>query len=335
MFLIVRKNGLALVLPLLMRSLFALFLCQASFSLAQTLPIPRVQVMPLPHGISTFQLDGQELTSAHYNADDRRPFWHPILTSKGINLVRMGHPHDPVTHSHHNGVWISHSNVNGIDFWGDHAKVQGRIVTKSTDFYADTDTSAVMQMTNLWIKAEDKALQLTETRRAEVVPLEGRKSWLMIIDLEFAAPKDHPATLAPSFFGLVGVRMAKSIGVHDGGGRILNSAGQLNEKEVFRQPAKWCDYSGRITNEADGFGGITLMDHPGNPQHGKAVHVRDDGWMCACTSPEAPIEITDTQKLRLRYALWVHDGVTTQAQSEAQWVEFAKRPLADLVVKKK
>lgn len=291
--------------------------------------------MPLPHSISTFQVDGNELTSCHFDASDMRPFWHPILTGKGINLVRMGHPHDPVTHSHHNGVWVSHNDVNGIDFWGDHAKVQGRIVTKSADFYDDSDAGAVMQMTNHWVKADDNALQLIETRRSEVIPLEGNKSWLLVIDLEFAAPKGKPAVFGPTFFGLVGVRMAKTIGVHDGGGRILNSEGQINEKEVFRKPARWCDYSGRISNEADGFAGITLLDHPANPQHGKAFHVRDDGWMCACTTPETPVEVTDSSKLRLRYALWAHDGPTSRDQCEAQWLAFTQRPLADLVIKKK
>jgi hypothetical protein len=40
--------------------------------------------------------------------------------------------------------------------------------------------------------------------------------------------------------------------------------------------------------------------------------------------------VTDTQKLRLRYGLWVHDGVSTQAQSDAQWQAFSERPLASL-----
>lgn len=298
-------------------------------------PVPLMQVLPLPHSMSSFQLDRQELTMAHYDAADFRPFWYPIMTSQGVSLVRMGHPHDPVTHSHHNGVWISHNDVNGIDFWGDHAKVQGRIVTQRVDRYEDADDSAFMQMTNHWVRAADNEVQLIETRRSEVRPLDGHKSWLMLIDLEFAAPKGKTSTFGPTFFGLVGVRMAKTIGVHDGGGRIMNSEGQLNEAEVFRKPAHWCDYSGRITNAADGFAGITLLDHPSNPQHGKAFHVRDDGWMCACTSPETPIEVTDTAKLRLRYGLWVHDGLATQDQCQAQWQSFAQMPLADLELKKK
>jgi hypothetical protein len=158
---------------------------------------------------------------------------------------------------------------------------------------------------------------------------------VMLIDLEFADPKGKTSTFGPTFFGLVGVRMAKSIGVNDGGGRILNSEGAVNEAQVFRKPARWCDYSGRITNEADGMGGITLFDYPSNPQYDKACHVRDDGWMCACTSPEAVIEVTDTKRLRLRYGLWVHDGVPSQAECEAQWKAFAALPPADLDPKKK
>lgn len=298
-------------------------------------PVPLMQVLPLPHSMSSFQLDGKELTRSHYDPADMRPFWYPIMTSQGVSLVRIGHPHDPVTHSHHNGVWISHNSVNGLDFWGDHAKEQGRIVTQRVDRYEDADDASVMVMTNHWVRAADNAVQMIETRRCEVRPLDDSRSWLMIIDLEFTAPKDQKAVFGSTFFGLVGVRMAKTIGMLDGGGRILNSEGQVNEAEVFRKPARWCDYSGRIRNDELGFAGITLMDHPANPQSGKAFHVRNDGWMCACTTPEASIEVTDTAPLRLRYGLWVHDGMASREQSESHWKSFSAMPLADLDAKKK
>ena len=76
------------------------------------------------------------------------------------------------------------------------------------------------------------------------------------------------------------------------------------------------------------------MNHPSNPQNPTAFHVRNDGWMGACLTPETAIEVTDSKKLRVRYALWVHDGVATQAQSEAQWKAFAEMPVADLAAKK-
>ena len=325
----------------------------AETSLPGAKPIPLVQAVPLPHDQTSFQLDGKELTAIHYSPQDFRVFWHPILTSKGVSLTRMGHPHDPLTHRHHNSVWISHANVNDVDFWGEYVpEKRGRIVCMGVprEGYTDADDAASMVMTNHWIKEADESVQLIEHRRTEVRPLKGAASWLMLVDLHFSAPKDKPAKINPSFFGIIAVRMAKSIGVHDGGGRILNSNGQINEAEVFRKPAHWVDYSGRITNEDDGFAGITLMNHPNNPQNPTRFHVRDDGWMGACLVPDvqratqkpdsqviapaAPaIIVTDTQTLRLRYALWIHDGIKDKAEIQQQFDAFAVMAPPDMAVK--
>jgi hypothetical protein len=299
-------------------------------------PVPRVQVVPLPHHVTSFQLDGRELTALHFDPLDMRPFWYPLLGSKDISLTRMGHPHDPLTHSHHNSVWISHNSVNELDFWGDQAKNQGRIipVEVSREGYEDGDSSASMRMVNHWVNAADQSIQLREIRRTEIRPINGAQSWFMIIDLELAPQKGKTAILGATGFGLIAVRVAKSIGVHDGGGRILNSEGQINEEQIFRKPARWCDYSGRISNAVDGLAGITLMNHPMNPHNPTAFHVRNDGWMGCCLSLDAPVEVTESQKLRVRYALWVHDGIPKQNEIEHQWQTFVSFPVTDLTAKK-
>ncbi len=304
----------------------------AAAQLPSAKPIPRMQAVPLPHHITSFQLDGRELTAVHFDPLDMRPFYYPIRASRDVSLTRMGHPHDPLTHSHHNSVWVTHNKVNDLDFWGDHAKKQGRIVNVevSREGYEDADEYASMRMVNHWLSEEDKSVQLIEVRRTEVRPEDGAKSWFMIVDMEFTPPKGKTTTLGATGFGLIAVRLAKSIDVHDGGGRILNSEGQLNEEQIFRKPARWCDYSGRITNDADGFGGITLMNHPMNPHNPTAFHVRNDGWMGCCLSLDTPVEVTEEKKLRVRYALWVHDGVATLEQSEAHWKKFTEMPVADL-----
>jgi len=299
-------------------------------------PVPHVQAVPLPHHVTSFQLDGRELTALHFDPLDMRPFWYPLLGSKDISLTRMGHPHDPLTHSHHNSVWISHNSVNGLDFWGDQAKNQGRIIPVEVyrEGYEDGDSSASMRMVNHWVNAADQTIQLREIRRTEIRPINGAQSWFMIIDLELAPQKGKTATFGATGFGLVAVRMAKSIGVHDGGGRILNSEGQINEEQVFRKPARWCDYSGRISNAVDGLAGITLMNHPMNPHNPTAFHVRNDGWMGCCLSLDTPVEVTKSQKLRVRYALWVHDGIPKQNEIEHQWQTFVSFPVTDLAAKK-
>jgi hypothetical protein len=300
-------------------------------------PIPRLQIIPKPHHIASILLDGKELTTSHFDPQDMRPFWYPIHSSKGVSLTRMGHPRDPHGHSHHNSVWVTHNDLNGVNFWGDRAKTQGRIlqVEIPPEGYQDSNDTASIRTVNHWVRDEDKSIQVVEKRHVQILPLDGAKSWFMIVDMEFYPPVGKTATFAASGFGLIAVRVAKSICVNDGGGRLLNSEGLINEKAMFRLPTRWVDYSGRITNEDDGFAGITLMNHPINPQHPTAFHVRDDGWMGACLSLDKPVEITPEKKLRLRYALWVHDGVPTQQESESYWKTFVNMPVLDLNVKLK
>ena len=63
-----------------------------------------------------------------------------MIGPSGRSLTRMGHPHDPVTHSHHNSVWVSHHDVNGESFWDDRGP--GRIVHRRVIRYDDGDDAA-------------------------------------------------------------------------------------------------------------------------------------------------------------------------------------------------
>ncbi|MBN2477136.1 MAG: PmoA family protein [Pirellulales bacterium] len=285
-------------------------------------PVPAVQVFPLPYDQASFQHDGRELTRYHAASSLRRPFWYPIAGPAGHGLTRMGHPRDPNTHSHHNSVWISHQDVGGVDFWADHGKDNGQIVQRWVQQFEDGDDGAWMLSLNAWQDAQGKVL-MNEWRRCGVAPL-GAEDWLMLIDLQLEAPSGGTVTLGQTPFGLIGVRMAKTIGVHDGGGLIRNSQRQVNEGEVFRKPARWVDYSGPVANGIRG--GITLMDHPNNPGHPTPFHVRGDGWMGACLTLSRPLTVESGRPLRLSYGLWVHAGVPQSQIVEDHWQEFIRRP---------
>jgi len=294
----------------------------AETELPDARPAPSVQVLPLPHDQASFQHDGKELTRYHFGRSLTRPFCYPMAGPGGRSLTRIGHPHDPVSHSHHNSVWISHQKVEQVNFWEDRGGV--RIEHQRIEQYADGETAAWLLAVNAWKNRDGKTLMI-ERRRIEVSPTGAEGDWLMTIDLKLEAPPGGRVTLGQTPFGMIGVRMAKTIGVHDGGGRILNSDGRRNEKEVFRKPARWVDYSGPLTKTKTG--GIALMDHPGNPGHPTPFHVRNDGWMGACLNLNGPITIDADKPLRLRYGLWVHAGVPKQADVDMQWQTFSKTEL--------
>lgn len=284
-------------------------------------PVPRMQVLPLPNDEASFVRDGVEVTRYHFGPQHERTFLYPIVGPSGRSLTRMGHPRDPVGHSHHNSFWVTHFKVDGVDFWGDRG--QGRIVHQRMEFYEDADEAASLQALNHWIDHEGR-VRLIERRRITVEPLAEREA-LITLDLELAPGGPSPVVLGKTSFGLVGVRMAKTIGVHDGGGMIRNSEGGVNEAGVFWKPARWCDYSGRIAPEA--IEGLTLLDHPRNYNHPTEFHVRDDGWMGTSLSFDGDLAIEPGQPLRLRYGLYVHAGAPPVAALDARWRAFAEREL--------
>ncbi|MGI8605074.1 MAG: DUF6807 family protein [Verrucomicrobiales bacterium] len=303
--------------------------CAGDDALPDAKPVPACQALPLPHNEISLQFHGRELTRYVAPTGQPRPFWYPLAHSSGRSLTRMGHPHDPITHSHHNSVWISHQNVSGTSFWEDKQGAnRPRIVQQKVEELWDGGQGCGATVVNDWLAADEvgggRALLMSERRRFAAQLAQGvdpAAAWWLLVDLEFSAPSDKPVIFGVTAFGIIGVRLAKTMGVNDGGGRILNSEGGLNEPAVFRQPARWVDYSGPLANETTG--GVTLMDHPQNPGHPPPFHVRNDGWMGPCLSFTAPLEIKPGSPLRLRYALFCHDSTLDREKIDSRWKEFA------------
>jgi len=286
-------------------------------------PVPRMQAVPLPQDQISFQRDGVELARYYHATNQFRPFVYPVIGPSGRSLTRMGHPHDPQSHKHHNSVWISHQSVNGVNFWEDGPA--GRIVHQRIEKLEDGQDEAFAVVYNAW-QTTNKIL-LYERRQITVRTLP-REEWVLILDINLESPKNEPVTLGETAFGIIGVRMARSIGVTDGGGQIRNSEGDVNEAAVFRKPAKWVDYSGNILTGV--LEGITLMDHPANFNHPAPFHVRNDGWMGACLTFQGARRIEPGNHLALRYGLYVHSGRPPLAQIQELYDNFVKWPVPDL-----
>jgi Methane oxygenase PmoA len=320
--------------------LLAVALC-TPLAAAEPKPVPRMQAIPLPREEVSFQRDGEEIARFRFAQDQRRPFVFPIIGPSGRSLTRMGHPRDPVSHSHHNSVWFSHQSVGGTDFWGDNG---GRIAHLRLTRLEDSDEVALAETENAWLDKENKPV-LHDRRRVSVKPLAG-KEWLLLLDLQLEA-RTADVTLGESAFGMLGVRMAKTIGVHDGGGTIRNSEGGVDEAGCFRKPARWMDYSGPIAKAESGdrkaesgasgavIEGIALFDHPRNPNHPVPFHCRNDGWMGASLTFPGALTVKKGEPMRLRYALYIHSGMPERAKIEEQWKAFAATEWEEFPGKKK
>ncbi|MBX3398110.1 MAG: PmoA family protein [Gemmataceae bacterium] len=284
------------------------------------MPTPRCTLLPLPDHQVAFLVDGRERLRWHHGPQYPRPFFYPLLgPASGQSLTRMGHPGAP-NHDHHRSIWFAHNQVVGHDFWADGKPP--RIRQLDWLAYDDGDAEATMAVKLGWFDGHDPKALLEQELIAAILPGPNDETFLEI-QTRFV-PTAQTLEFGKTNFGFLAVRVAKAISAFFGGGTLTNSEGQIGEPAIFGKPAKWMDYSG--TQPGGHKEGIAFFDHPSNPGHPTAWHVREDGWMGASACFAAPRTITKAEPLVLRYLLHAHRGGVDAARETATFAAFAKRP---------
>src|SRR5690242_802160 len=78
----------------------------------------------------TVTIDGKPFTEFFIGPETRKPYLHPLRAASGKIVTRgypmltdvVGETHD---HPHHRGLWFTHGDVNGLDFWANEESQQG------------------------------------------------------------------------------------------------------------------------------------------------------------------------------------------------------------------
>lgn len=280
---------------------------------------PRCQVVPLPDHQVSFQIDGGERLRWHHGPSYPRPFFYPLVGPTGSPLTRMGHPGAP-DHDHHRSIWFAHYKVTGIDFWGD--KSPARIRQKGWLAYQDGADEAALAVQLGWYDGHDPKKLLEQELVAAVRPGPDGETF---VELQATfKPLAESLEFGQTNFGFLAVRVAKNLSAHFGGGVLSNSAGARDEANLFAKRAVWVDYSGPVPKGDTE--GITYFDHPSNPGHPTAWHVREDGWMGASVCLSKAVPTTRQEPLTLRYLLHAHRGAVDSDRAAKAFKEFAARP---------
>lgn len=310
---------LRLLIPLPL--LFASVLADEPFA-----PV-RCEILPLPDNQVAFLHDGIEKVRWHFDPKYPRPFFHPFTGPSGVSLTRMGHP-GAQNHDHHRSLWFAHAKLDGVDFWSENTAA--RIVQKLWQAYEDGEEESLMASLLAWRDGAGVERMEQELVTASRPRENGEQELEIQITLRPGAGRDS-VVLEKSNFGLLAVRVAKSLSHHFGGGQLTSSEGAVGEEAIFGKRAAWMDYSGpvvvgagperRVVHE-----GITFFDHPENPRYPTAWHVRSDGWMGAAFCLEEAFTVTRAEPLLLRYLLHAHGGVCDPERIAEVAAQFHERP---------
>lgn len=228
-----------------------------------------------------------------------KPDWFPVLTPSGREVTISS----AYRFNHHHSIWIGHGNVNGINIFHDNNPTRsnlGDIVVEQAAIRTVLE-GAALDSTNAWITMDGRRL-LTEQRRFTVRPdLMNGQAHALDIESELIA-SEGPLLLAKETHSYLGVRVADSMDVEDGG-RAVNSNGDENEEGAMGKAARWLDYSGPVAGQP---AGITIMHHPANPE--TPFFCRNYGTMLSNITLHAPWSIPAGERLRQRWRLLIHDG---------------------------
>ena len=272
-------------------------------------------------GKLTVTIDGLPVAMYCYKDDKiSRPYFAHVRALSGVQVTRHHPPIEgqdsPDHDTFHPGIWMSFGDISGSDFWRLKAPVRQAEFVDEPRGGPGTGTFAVR---NEYLSQNDSSKVVCE-EVARYTFLVRPSGYLLLWDSTFSGDKEF-------YFGDqeemgLGLRVASPLRVGSkpedkmppGNGMILDSEGRKNEKQIWGNSAKWCDYSGTMAGQLLG---ITIFSHPANFRP-SWFHARNYGMLEANQfgrksfgkGETSKVEVKPGEKFRIRYGVLIHSSPT-------------------------
>jgi hypothetical protein len=280
------------------------------------------------------EIDGKPYTDFFLAADGNKPYVYPLRTAAGVIVTRHfpmeQFPGETNDHPHHRGMFFSHGEVNGYNFWatepGSRSPKKARMALQKVVEAKGGKRSGTIQAIFDGLDPQGKAI-MTETRTLTF----HSDPKLRTIDYEIKVDAIEKLKFGDTKEGTFGIRLATSI-TEDAkrGGRMVNAEGKETEKDVWGKRSPWLDYDGPVDGQTVG---VLVMDHPTNPRHPTYWHTRAYGLLGANIfgvhdflndkTQDGSLTVEPGQSLRFRYRVVIHPGDVHAIDAPAMFKEFA------------
>ncbi|MBN9121197.1 MAG: PmoA family protein [Planctomycetes bacterium] len=290
-----------------------------------------------------------------------KPYLYPVLAPNGTPLTR-GYPVDKAPgdattdHIHQKSVWFCHGDVipegielkvksankadKGVDFWSEtkdkdgsprHGKIKCVKVEKPVQH---AKNHASVETHNEWFTPDGVKI-MEEVRVIHFVDTkEGR---LFAFDITLKAPV-CPITFGDTKEGSFGIRVNDAFRPSQSTGATVTTAeGKTvvppakDNLPIWGYPTDWIDYSGKFEGKE---AGIAVFDHPKNPRanwHVRAYGLnaanpfgREHSGFPTQKGKTDLMKIAKGGEMKLRYAVYAHDGDAKTGKVAEAFAEFKK-----------
>jgi len=289
---------------------FASFIC---FCNASSLPASEaVSFQTTQFGVDIHIGKQRVAEFVHTEDPPGRPFISNVHTRDGIQVTR-NYPvkeDDQADHPHHQGIFHTFSQLNGIDYWHMHGITRHRRFVREPQ--VGTKTGFVTE--NLYLANDRKKVLVREVISYEfaVTPL----GLLIVIDAVIT-PHQDDVTLGSREEGGLAVRLASDLRV-ESGAEMVDDRGRVGGGEIWGKTARWVDNSGMKEGR---WVGVTVMTHPEN-QRLYHWHARNYGLLTV--NPLGPLNtapdriLKNGDSMRFRYGVLIHSSENKQQYNPAK-----------------
>jgi hypothetical protein len=268
-----------------------------------------------------------------------KPYLFALRSAQGTVVTRgfpmaeiPGEDHDE---PHQRAMYFAHGDVNGYDFWGEaafprwsrhSASMFGRTVFREFDeIRSGPDSGALQAEFDLVTSKGEKIAAETQA-----YSFRGDER-VRIIDCDFTIHANHGLLkIGDTKEGIFAIRLVKAL--EPPTGHMVNSHGDIGEKEIWGRPADWVDYYGNVAGESVG---VAIFDHPANLRHPTYWHARQYGLLSANPfglkeflhdrRQDGSYVIAADRSLTLRYRVFIHHGDFREARVAEAYQQYAGR----------
>lgn len=278
------------------------------------------------------EIDGKPYTEFFLAPGGNKPYVHPLRTASGL-LVTRRFPMEKVEgettdHPHHRGMFFSHGDVNGFNFWGTEpgskSPKRASMALKEVVTAKGGKTSGTIKAVFEGLDPQGKPIM----REARELTFHSHPT-LRIVDFGITIEALEKLTFADTKEGTFGIRLATPL-AEERTGRMVNAEGQETEKNVWGKRSPWVDYYGQLEGQTVG---VAVLEHPSNPRHPTYWHSRAYGLFAANPfgvrdftgdkAKDGSMTVEAGQSVRFRYRVVIHPGDVKAANIAALYKQYA------------
>lgn len=281
------------------------------------------------------EIEGKPYTAFYLAPGGNKPYLYPLSTASGLVVTRHfpmeSFPGETNDHPHHRGLFFSHGDINGINFWatepGSTNPNQGRMqLVKITEMKGGAKEGTI-QAVFKGLDPSGKPI-MTETR---TITFHADPN-LRIIDYQIQIDPLEKLKFGDTKEGTFGIRLATSMTEDKGPGKMVNAEGREKQTQVWGKRSPWVDYSGPVDGKTVG---VAIFDNPQNPRYPTYWHSRAYGLFAANPfgvhdftadkSQDGSLTVEPGHPVTFRYRVVIHSGGAADARISELFSEYAKK----------